>query len=129
MGTQTPSRPGPADGFQWPISSRQYLQMSRCSSLKMSNQPVPRGEGTNMMFSNSKSATHWRITLLTLGATCALQAVAADPQPATTKGFVVTRFVTAMYEGPTGRTAAWDKSDGLPECPEGFADPIDVDGI
>lgn len=53
----------------------------------------------------------------------------ADPRAKTTKGFVVTRFVTAMYEGETGRTAAWDKSDGLPECPDGFAAALDTDRI
>ena len=81
-----------------------------------------------MIFSISKSRTYvW--TCLGFGILFAAPSMAADPQPATTKGFVVTRFVTAMYEGPTGRTAAWEKSDGQPECPDGFADPIDVDGI
>ena len=54
---------------------------------------------------------------------------AADPRASTTKGFVVARFVTALYEGKTGRTAAWDKSDGLPECPEGLALPPETDAV
>lgn len=69
-----------------------------------------------------------RISLLVL-AICVTLPAAADPKAKTTKGFVVTRFVTAMYEGETGRTAAWEKSNGQPECPEGFAAALDTDRI
>src|SRR5687768_16708651 len=45
------------------------------------------------------------------------------------RGFVVTRFQMAMYEGKTGRTANRNKSDGLPECPEGFNVGPDRDAV
>src|SRR5688572_9270783 len=46
------------------------------------------------------------------GLAVAIAAYSAVPPSPTTKGFVVTRFVPAYYEGPTGRTISWDKSDG-----------------
>ena len=56
-------------------------------------------------------------------------AVGADPRSPTTKGFVVTTFLRAQYEGKTGRTADWSTSDGQPECPHGFAAGPDVNAI
>lgn len=77
--------------------------------------------------------TRRTVTCLIYSSTCVLITVAgagnATPPNAKTKGFVITQLHLATYEGPTGRTASWDKSDGRPECPDGFNIGVDTEAF